>query len=91
MKKITVDTVERFQGQEREIILLSFGVDGEGSKVFIGDGRRLNVSVTRAKSRFYCFSSKNLKDQKSEMTPKKSYLKDFLGWCADMTNKKNVA
>ena len=95
MKKIAVDTVERFQGQEREIILLSFGADDERpkveNKVFLGDGRRLNVSVTRAKSRFYCFSSKNLKDQKSERTPQKSYLKDFLGWCNYMTNKKEVA
>ena len=95
MEKIAVDTVERFQGQEREVILLSFGVDDERpkveNKVFLGDGRRLNVSVTRARSRFYCFSSKNLKDQNSERIPRKSYLKDFLGWCDHMTNKREVA
>ena len=95
MEKVVVDTVERFQGQEREVILLSFGADGEKSKtenkVFLGDGRRLNVSVTRARSRFYCFSSKNLKDQKSERIPQESYLQDFLGWCDYMTSKREVA
>ena len=95
MEKIIVDTVERFQGQEREVILLSFGADEERpkveNKVFLGDGRRLNVSVTRAKSRFYCFSSKNLKDRKSERIPRESYLKDFLGWCDYMTNKREAA
>ena len=95
MEKIAVDTVERFQGQEREIILLSFGADDERpkveDKVFLGDGRRLNVSVTRAKSRFYCFSSKNLKNQNSDKTPKESYLKDFLGWCDYMTHKREAA
>lgn len=95
MEKIAVDTVERFQGQEREVILLSFGVDDERPKVenqvFLGDGRRLNVSVTRAKSRFYCFSSKNLKNQNSDRIPKESYLKDFLGWCDYMTNKREAA
>ena len=95
MEKVVVDTVERFQGQEREIILLSFGANDEKpkveNKVFLGDGRRLNVSVTRAKSRFYCFSSKNLKNQNSDRIPKKSYLKDFLDWCGYMTNKREVA
>jgi len=95
MEKITVDTVERFQGQEREIIILSFGVDDERpkveDKVFLGDGRRLNVSVTRAKSRFYCFSSKKLKNQNSDSISGESYLRDFLGWCDYMTNKREVA
>ena len=95
MEKLSVDTVERFQGQEREIILLSFGASDEKpkveDKVFLGDGRRLNVSVTRAKSRFYCFSSKKLTEQNSDKAARGSYLKDFLAWCNDMTNKRKVA
>ena len=91
MKEVVVDTVERLQGQEREVIILSLGVDEElpkrGDKTFLGDGRRLNVSVTRSKSRFYCFSSKNLKNQRSDKVPRTSYLKNFLGWCNDMTKK----
>ena len=94
MREVVVDTVERLQGQEREVIILSFGVDEElskgGNKTFLGDGRRLNVSVTRSKSRFYCFSSENLKNQRSDKVPRTSYLKDFLGWCNSMT-KKSVA
>ena len=91
MGKVLVDTVERFQGQEKEVIILSFGVDDDSSKgedkPFLGDGRRLNVSVTRAKSRFYCFSSEDLKNQENVKPPKTSYLKDFLGWCDYMTKK----
>ena len=88
MDKINVDTVERFQGQQREVIILSFGADQEKIKsenqVFLGDGRRLNVSVTRARSRFYCFGSKKLKNQ-YQIKQEGSYLKDFLNWCSDMS------
>ena len=88
MGKVLVDTVERFQGQEKEIIILSFGMDSDSSnRPFLGDGRRLNVSVTRSKSRFYCFGSENLKNQKNVKPSQTSYLKDFIGWCDYMTKK----
>ncbi|HCO23470.1 MAG TPA: hypothetical protein DIT97_10580 [Gimesia maris] len=62
--QIHVDTVERFQGQEREVILFSFGSDrrapAEDEISFIGDAQRLNVAITRARSRFYCFATEEL-------------------------------
>jgi superfamily I DNA and/or RNA helicase len=44
---VAVDTVERFQGGEREIMILSF-VRSRGTG-FVFDDRRLNVAITRAR------------------------------------------
>ncbi len=51
---VVVDTVDRFQGAEREVILLAFGGaptvpewGGRGAE-FLADPRRLNVALTRA-------------------------------------------
>ena len=44
---VAVDTVERFQGGERDIMILSFARSrGTG---FVFDERRLNVAITRAR------------------------------------------
>jgi DNA replication ATP-dependent helicase Dna2 len=44
---VTVDTVERFQGGERDVMILSFARShGTG---FVFDDRRLNVAITRAR------------------------------------------
>jgi DNA replication ATP-dependent helicase Dna2 len=50
---VLVDTVDRFQGGEREVIVLSFGADrllsGEAADgAFLADPYRLNVALTRA-------------------------------------------
>jgi len=44
---VTVDTVERFQGGERDIMILSL-VRSRGTG-FVFDDRRLNVAITRAR------------------------------------------
>jgi DNA replication ATP-dependent helicase Dna2 len=52
---ITIDTVERFQGSEREIIIMSFAVKNERQLSFMqsfdnnGVDRKLNVALSRAK------------------------------------------
>lgn len=60
--KVAVDTVERFQGSERDIIFISFAVNkphhihNMSSTVFIDEcdiDRKLNVAITRAKQRLY--------------------------------------
>jgi DNA replication ATP-dependent helicase Dna2 len=86
---VRVDTVERFQGQEREVIVLSFGCDFESPAeegrraVFLGDPRRINVSVTRARSRFYCLASERLGEISSARRGQAEAreLRDFLEWC----------
>lgn len=69
--RIQVDTVERYQGQEREVILFSFGTTPKKSADvdFLGDAKRLNVAVTRARSRFYCFASDNFANAFAGQTP----------------------
>lgn len=50
LKNITVNTVDGFQGQERDVILISMvrGND-EGRIGFLNDLRRMNVAITRAR------------------------------------------
>lgn len=87
--QIQVDTVERYQGQEREVILFSFGSDqgrpSKGDMSFIGDAQRLNVAVTRARSRLYCFASEELAGLRNSKNAK-GVLPSFF---ASFVNKKS--
>lgn len=57
-KWIHVDTVERFQGRERDVILLSLASTQWSSFVF--DSRRLNVALTRARYKVVIFGPSEL-------------------------------
>lgn len=61
-----IDTVDRFQGQERDLILSSYTVSDKdfvsSEDEFILDPRRFNVSLTRAKSKFVMIISDALID-----------------------------
>ena len=47
---ITVNTVDGFQGQERDVILISLVRSNENGKIgFLNDLRRMNVAITRAR------------------------------------------
>lgn len=47
---ITVNTVDAFQGQERDVILLSMVRANDNGRIgFLGDLRRMNVAITRAR------------------------------------------
>jgi len=49
---VEVDTVDGFQGREREVALVSLARSNERSEVgFLSDERRFNVSLTRAQSK----------------------------------------
>jgi len=51
-KLITINTVDAFQGQERDVIAISFVRSNEKAEVgFLGDKRRTNVAMTRAKKK----------------------------------------
>ena len=52
MEFITINTVDAFQGQERDIIAISFvRSNPEGEVGFLADIRRTNVAMTRAKKK----------------------------------------
>jgi Superfamily I DNA and RNA helicases and helicase subunits len=63
LDKITIDTVERFQGSQRDIILYSFSVNDFHQLKFLSSNsieeggviidRKLNVAITRAKKQFF--------------------------------------
>ena len=47
---ITVNTVDGFQGQERDIMMISLVRSNEGGQIgFLSDLRRMNVAITRAR------------------------------------------
>lgn len=62
LSDLVVDTVERMQGQEREVILVSLTVSEEElleqDLLFLYDSNRFNVLLTRAKSKFILVGSK---------------------------------
>lgn len=59
-----VDTVERMQGNEREVILVSYGVAdrefAEAEADFLLDPHRFNVAVTRARSKLVVLMSEEI-------------------------------
>jgi DNA replication ATP-dependent helicase Dna2 len=46
---VTVDTVDRFQGSAREIIIISLTATGDLTEPLFADHRRMNVALTRAR------------------------------------------
>jgi DNA replication ATP-dependent helicase Dna2 len=50
LRSISVDTVDRFQGGEREVIMLSLARSNAVTS-FLADPKRLNVSLSRARSK----------------------------------------
>lgn len=60
-QNITIDTVDRFQGSDRDLIIFSSVVsDEEQVTDFFSDFRRINVSITRAKKKFILVGDKEV-------------------------------
>ena len=49
LPKVTVDTVDRFQGSAKEVVVVSFTATGDVEGPIFEDHRRMNVALTRAK------------------------------------------
>lgn len=95
-----VDTVERFQGGERNLILVSYGVGDtdiiEGEEAFLLQMERTNVAVSRAKAKCILIMPKSLAyhlptDQKAAETSValKSYLEEFCAQRQALTIQSN--
>jgi len=73
LDKILVGTVHAFQGSEREIIIFSPAVDKSYSGTHFtnsDDGNMMNVAISRAKSAFWVFGSKQGLKNAGEYTKK---------------------
>jgi superfamily I DNA and/or RNA helicase len=54
LKEMRISTIDSFQGQEKEIIILSLvRSNDEGEIGFLKDYRRMNVAITRAKEQLF--------------------------------------
>ncbi|MGL4518502.1 MAG: AAA domain-containing protein [Phocaeicola sp.] len=52
--QITVNTVDGFQGQERDVVLISLVRANEAGQIgFLSDLRRMNVAITRARMKLF--------------------------------------
>jgi DNA replication ATP-dependent helicase Dna2 len=82
---VVVDTVDRFQGAEREVILFSFGgvsaATGWGGRglEFLADPRRLNVALTRAQRKLLILGCR----RELEQAP---LLRRLVAYCAALYN-----
>jgi DNA replication ATP-dependent helicase Dna2 len=90
--QIVVDTVERMQGQEREVVLFSFATASASfaSQMadFLFQPQRLNVAVTRPRTKLILVGSHNIlnADQlDSENAELVALLRDLIGSCLTLT------
>ena len=63
--KIEIGTAHTFQGDERDIIMLSWAIADNSysqSLIFLQKPNLFNVAITRARKKLICFISKNPKD-----------------------------
>lgn len=57
-RRITVETVDAFQGQERDVVILSLvRANDQGQIGFLQDLRRMNVAMTRARHKLIIIGS----------------------------------
>lgn len=82
--KVNVNTIDGFQGQERDIILLSLVRSNELGEIgFLSDTRRMNVGLTRARKKLAIFGD-------SSTIGQHPFYKNFLNYI-DKTNSYHSA
>lgn len=91
-----VDTVDRFQGQERDLIIASYTVADKDfvqlEEKFILDARRFNVTLTRARSKFIMLVSNSIVQHlpsEREVATDAAHLQLFVdGYCSLLKQTK---
>jgi DNA replication ATP-dependent helicase Dna2 len=90
--RLVVDTVERMQGQEREVVLVSFATASPAFALqmarFLFQPQRLNVSVTRPRTKLILIGSRHMLDgTPRNMVEQDLYamLRDLLASCYTIT------
>ena len=92
LRKLVVDTVERMQGQEREVVLVSFATASPkfAAKVadFLFQPQRLNVAVTRPRTKLILVGSHHMLDA-DQFDPEQAstikMLRDLIDGCLHLT------
>ncbi|WP_175454307.1 DEAD/DEAH box helicase [Algoriphagus alkaliphilus] len=87
-KGIQIETVNKFQGQEKEVILYSSVITKIGSEKakydFFFDIRRFNVAVSRAKKMAVVLGNRDLVAQAGSLLPSGEKIADFLNRSAQL-------
>jgi DNA replication ATP-dependent helicase Dna2 len=91
LSKPFVDTVDKMQGQQSEVVLISYGVadieKAENEAEFIYNRNRLNVSITRAKSKSIVMLSRQLLTGSAQLLDSEDaslgllYMQKLEDWC----------
>ena len=83
-KNIVVNTVDGFQGQERDIIYISLVRSNSTGEIgFLGDIRRMNVAITRAKKKLVVVGD-------SATLGSHPFYKDFLNYAESINAYKSA-
>ncbi len=81
---IRVSTIDSFQGQEKEVIILSLVRSNDDSEIgFLKDYRRMNVAVTRAKEQLFIIGD-------SATLGADNFYNHFLGYIEKQGNYRTV-
>ncbi len=92
--RLAVDTVERFQGQERDVIIASFGIGDpdliRSEDEFLYNLRRFNVLASRARAKLVVFAPQALIDHlpnDAEVLEESRLLKRFVeSYCSPISS-----
>jgi superfamily I DNA and/or RNA helicase len=86
-KSIKIGTVDKFQGMEAEVVIVSMTTSSEEEMprdmAFLFDRRRLNVAISRAKILVIIVASEKLLDVHCK-TPEQMALVDTLCWAKEI-------
>jgi superfamily I DNA and/or RNA helicase len=80
---VEVRSVDGFQGREKEVILLSFVRSNREGKIgFVADARRLNVAMTRARSKLIMIGSRRTLEPNAPFDRLFAWLEDRQAVCS---------
>lgn len=92
LTKLVVDTVERMQGQEREVVLVSFATASPKFAAQLADflfqPQRLNVAVTRPRTKLILVGSHHMLSAEAydpNIADTMKLLRDLIGYCTVIT------
>ncbi|PIK53075.1 putative DNA replication ATP-dependent helicase/nuclease DNA2 [Apostichopus japonicus] len=56
-KDVEVNTIDKYQGRDKNVIIVSFTLQQQQGKTILEDARRINVALTRAKKKLIMFGN----------------------------------